>query len=302
MAFWSSKPAPAPADPRCSFCGLPQREVRKLVAGPSSMICDRCVGLCNDIIVEDEKKRVIDPIELARENLSVALERASGHPLAVRRRIVEASIVLVTGDADACRQLAREAAKAGDPGGGLLALAAIAPAARTPDDAIHEASLHDTLGDARAAIATLDAIDPSAASEATRALLPLHRALLRTSAGVVERDEAERNAQTVTALRARLPSLGLEDEALSRVERDACLVDAHAAHRLGHLTRAEAALREHLLSSERDALAWALLFEVHAEQGQVEHAAAARKRALELVDPASPLTERLRARSVGPFR
>lgn len=38
----------------CSFCGKSQREVRKLIAGPTVFICDGCVGLCNDII-EDEK-------------------------------------------------------------------------------------------------------------------------------------------------------------------------------------------------------------------------------------------------------
>ena len=34
----------------CSFCGKSQREVRKLIAGPTVYICDECVRLCNDII------------------------------------------------------------------------------------------------------------------------------------------------------------------------------------------------------------------------------------------------------------
>ncbi len=37
----------------CSFCGKGQREVRKLIAGPSVYICDECVNLCNDIIAEE---------------------------------------------------------------------------------------------------------------------------------------------------------------------------------------------------------------------------------------------------------
>lgn len=37
----------------CSFCGKSQREVRKLIAGPSVFICDECVDLCNDIIREE---------------------------------------------------------------------------------------------------------------------------------------------------------------------------------------------------------------------------------------------------------
>ena len=37
----------------CSFCRKSDREVRKLIAGPKVMICDTCVGLCDDIL-EDE--------------------------------------------------------------------------------------------------------------------------------------------------------------------------------------------------------------------------------------------------------
>ncbi|WWP00688.1 MAG: ATP-dependent protease ATP-binding subunit ClpX [Candidatus Dasytiphilus stammeri] len=39
----------------CSFCGKSQHEVRKLIAGPSVYICDECVDLCNDIIIEEIK-------------------------------------------------------------------------------------------------------------------------------------------------------------------------------------------------------------------------------------------------------
>jgi len=37
----------------CSFCGKNQREVRKLIAGPTVYICDECIELCNDIIAEE---------------------------------------------------------------------------------------------------------------------------------------------------------------------------------------------------------------------------------------------------------
>ena len=39
----------------CSFCGKSQREVRKLIAGPTVFICDECVELCMDIIREENK-------------------------------------------------------------------------------------------------------------------------------------------------------------------------------------------------------------------------------------------------------
>lgn len=37
----------------CSFCGASQEEVRKLIAGPGVYICDQCIDLCNDIILDD---------------------------------------------------------------------------------------------------------------------------------------------------------------------------------------------------------------------------------------------------------
>ncbi len=37
----------------CSFCGKSQKEVRKLIAGPTVYICDECIELCNDIIAEE---------------------------------------------------------------------------------------------------------------------------------------------------------------------------------------------------------------------------------------------------------
>ena len=39
---------------RCSFCGKPQNQVKKLIAGPSVYICDECVELCDDIIDHEE--------------------------------------------------------------------------------------------------------------------------------------------------------------------------------------------------------------------------------------------------------
>ncbi len=39
---------------RCSFCGKPQEQVRKLIAGPGgAYICDNCVDICREIIEEE---------------------------------------------------------------------------------------------------------------------------------------------------------------------------------------------------------------------------------------------------------
>ena len=45
-----------PASLNCSFCGKNQREVRKLIAGPTVYICDECIELCNDIIAEENSR------------------------------------------------------------------------------------------------------------------------------------------------------------------------------------------------------------------------------------------------------
>jgi len=78
----------------CSFCGKSQKEVKKLIAGPTVYICDECIELCNDIIAEEygreevqtktsrvpkprEIKKILDEYvigqESAKKTLSVAV-------------------------------------------------------------------------------------------------------------------------------------------------------------------------------------------------------------------------------------
>ena len=40
-------------DVRCSFCGRTQDEVKRLIAGPNAYICNDCVGICADLINEE---------------------------------------------------------------------------------------------------------------------------------------------------------------------------------------------------------------------------------------------------------
>jgi ATP-dependent Clp protease ATP-binding subunit ClpX len=56
---------------RCSFCGKSQDEVKRLIAGPAAYICDECIDLCNDIILEEgaaeqskARKRLLTPKEI----------------------------------------------------------------------------------------------------------------------------------------------------------------------------------------------------------------------------------------------
>ncbi|MDO8949114.1 MAG: ATP-dependent Clp protease ATP-binding subunit ClpX [Actinomycetota bacterium] len=70
----------------CSFCGKPQHQVRKLVAGPGVYICDECVDLCNDIVEEEhaEEWTPAGPEELPtpREILAMLDDYVVGQDLA----------------------------------------------------------------------------------------------------------------------------------------------------------------------------------------------------------------------------
>ena len=41
-------------DVRCSFCGRAQDEVKRLIAGPNAYICNECVGICAELIEEEQ--------------------------------------------------------------------------------------------------------------------------------------------------------------------------------------------------------------------------------------------------------
>jgi ATP-dependent Clp protease ATP-binding subunit ClpX len=47
---------PNNGDLLCSFCGKNEGEIKKLIAGPSVYICDECIELCNDIMVEENER------------------------------------------------------------------------------------------------------------------------------------------------------------------------------------------------------------------------------------------------------
>jgi len=59
---------------RCSFCGKGQDQVKKLIAGPEVYICDACIELCNEIIVEEleeekgtDRSQVLKPHDIFAE-------------------------------------------------------------------------------------------------------------------------------------------------------------------------------------------------------------------------------------------
>jgi len=92
---------------KCSFCNKSQRDVRKLIAGPTVYICDECVDICLDIIAEEREQEDTDgrvrlpkPVEIkafldeyvigqdaAKKRLAVAVyNHYKRNELAARRR------------------------------------------------------------------------------------------------------------------------------------------------------------------------------------------------------------------------
>ena len=50
----------------CSFCGKEQAKVKKLIAGPNIYICNECVDICNDILVEEDKNDDVQTPEISK--------------------------------------------------------------------------------------------------------------------------------------------------------------------------------------------------------------------------------------------
>jgi len=48
----------------CSFCGKDQREVRKLIAGPSVYVCDECITVCTEMLHEGATNEQKTPAEI----------------------------------------------------------------------------------------------------------------------------------------------------------------------------------------------------------------------------------------------
>jgi len=105
----------------CSFCSKNNKEVKKLIAGPSVYICDECVELCEDIIKEESEtevnskeiiKNMPKPMEIkaqlddfvigqdeAKESLSVAIynhyKRIQNNPKQSGIEIQKSNILLI---------------------------------------------------------------------------------------------------------------------------------------------------------------------------------------------------------------
>ena len=60
-----------PTNYQCSFCGKPQAQVKRLIAGPDRVfICDECVNLCEQIIAEESPAPARDSVGLMAKGLN----------------------------------------------------------------------------------------------------------------------------------------------------------------------------------------------------------------------------------------
>ncbi len=69
---------------RCSFCGKPQNEVEKLIAGPSVYICNECVDICNVIITDDRRTKSEDSALTTDESEDIMTSAADSANLILR--------------------------------------------------------------------------------------------------------------------------------------------------------------------------------------------------------------------------
>ena len=59
---------------RCSFCGKPQEMVKKIIAGPNVFICDECIGVCNNIMEDEEYEEEKGYMDVKSEKIPTPAE------------------------------------------------------------------------------------------------------------------------------------------------------------------------------------------------------------------------------------
>ncbi len=90
-----------PGEPaKCSFCGKPQEQVSKIIAGPGSVfICDECIELCNDILEEELPRKDAARLAMAELLDEIGATARGEMPLPDRKQLGEWLVLLnrVTG-------------------------------------------------------------------------------------------------------------------------------------------------------------------------------------------------------------
>jgi ClpX C4-type zinc finger len=74
----------------CSFCTKPSSEVDKMIAGPGVFICNECVGLCTDILANEEDQAHVGGFDkLSDEDLLAHLPKVAALSASVERQLTK---------------------------------------------------------------------------------------------------------------------------------------------------------------------------------------------------------------------
>lgn len=284
--------APTPPTPTaaamtlaCSFCGKSQRDVRKLIAGPSVYICDDCIGLSVGILAEEAGQNMLAELVLgAVENREVMTRHADVQPA------LRAAIDLAAGDAVLLRRIYTAAQRFYDEDTAARALGAIPSAARTTSDDLNRAGAYLQAEADEHALVILRAIDET--TLAPTLVLPHTLALLRAeiaSGGTedVQRERARRLVELAPAVAATPEG----QRGWLEIDRLAALVRAYLA--LGEGSSALRIADEALALSPRSAGLHELRARALDRIGRGADADAARKTSLSLAHPDSAVARRL---------
>lgn len=78
-----------PSVPCCSFCGKTEDVVQRLIAGPSALICNECVGLCNEILSNESTAGFARLDVLGDDDLLAGMARLEGSRAQVEQAVDE---------------------------------------------------------------------------------------------------------------------------------------------------------------------------------------------------------------------
>ncbi len=276
----------------CDFCGKGQREVEKLIKGPTSLICNECLILSMSILLEGQS--------LASLLTQVAGTASRQTPLTQVAPLFDAALAVVGTHVEDAKAIARTAFRLHDPDAVLRAHDVIPDAQRDAELVVRDALSLDARGDSPAAIDVLDHLDASVPLAPTWALarrVAWGLALLEARAPR-ERTALDELDAIGRALEVQLSTLTYPDDAdLDALRTHLAIFRARIA-----LARGDAELAERSLSdvpfAEDDPRAWAARHDAAVLRGLRASTDPARDRALALLDEHAPLALRLRGTRV----
>lgn len=93
---------------KCAFCCKPQQDVKLLIAGPGTAICDECVALCDGVVDDSEVERHLsdlspeaDPVATLEASLAgYTTEQLAAYLARAEKRLAELRLAIDGLDGD----------------------------------------------------------------------------------------------------------------------------------------------------------------------------------------------------------